>query len=131
MRLALLVFAAACGDAFVQRPATPFARRSSAFRPLRASAADEAAVPLRNIAIIAHVDHGKTTLVDAMLRSSDVWRPNEEVSGVIDRVVASREMQGRAPEGCATALVSLWLAFKLVTVATITAASVYVFYDIT
>jgi translation initiation factor 2 gamma subunit (eIF-2gamma) len=35
---------------------------------------------LRNIAIVAHVDHGKTTLVDAMLRQSAVFRDNEKVS---------------------------------------------------
>ena len=35
---------------------------------------------IRNIAIIAHVDHGKTTLVDAMLRQSGIFRANEESS---------------------------------------------------
>ena len=37
---------------------------------------------IRNIAIIAHVDHGKTTLVDAMLRQSGIFRANE---AVVDR----------------------------------------------
>jgi GTP-binding protein len=41
---------------------------------------------IRNLAIIAHVDHGKTTLVDAMLRQSGVFRANEQV---IDRVLDS------------------------------------------
>jgi GTP-binding protein len=44
----------------------------------------------RNIAIIAHVDHGKTTLVDAMLRQSGIFRANEEV---VDRVMDSNELE--------------------------------------
>jgi len=46
--------------------------------------------PFRNIAIIAHVDHGKTTLVDAMLRQSGIFRENEEVA---DRVMDSNELE--------------------------------------
>jgi len=45
---------------------------------------------IRNIAIIAHVDHGKTTLVDAMLRQSGVFRANKEV---IERVMDSNELE--------------------------------------
>src|SRR3954465_14429395 len=44
----------------------------------------------RNIAIIAHVDHGKTTLVDAMLRQSGIFRANEELT---DRVMDSNELE--------------------------------------
>src|SRR6187399_1838770 len=45
---------------------------------------------LRNIAIIAHVDHGKTTLVDAMLRQTGVFRANEAVA---ERVMDSNDME--------------------------------------
>ena len=45
---------------------------------------------LRNIAIIAHVDHGKTTLVDAMLRQTGTFRANEHVA---DRVMDSNELE--------------------------------------
>jgi GTP-binding protein len=48
--------------------------------------------PIRNIAIIAHVDHGKTTLVDEMLRQSGTFRENQEVAErVMDSNVLERE----------------------------------------
>ena len=45
---------------------------------------------LRNIAIIAHVDHGKTTLVDEMLKQSGVYRENQTV---VDRVMDSNDLE--------------------------------------
>jgi GTP-binding protein len=45
---------------------------------------------IRNIAIIAHVDHGKTTLVDAMLRQSGTFRANETM---VERVMDSNELE--------------------------------------
>ena len=45
---------------------------------------------LRNIAIIAHVDHGKTTLVDEMLKQGGVYRENQEI---VDRVMDSNDLE--------------------------------------
>ena len=45
---------------------------------------------LRNIAIIAHVDHGKTTLVDEMLKQSGVYRENQEI---VERVLDSNDLE--------------------------------------
>ena len=47
-------------------------------------------MPIRNIAIIAHVDHGKTTLVDQMLRQAGVFRDNQQV---LDRVMDSNPLE--------------------------------------
>lgn len=45
---------------------------------------------IRNIAIVAHVDHGKTTLVDAMLKQSGIFRENEQVA---ERVMDSNDLE--------------------------------------
>src|SRR5436309_1896777 len=51
---------------------------------------DRNSVKIRNIAIIAHVDHGKTTLVDQMLRQAGVFRANQQVA---ERVMDSNQLE--------------------------------------
>src|SRR6201990_3115072 len=45
---------------------------------------------IRNIAIVAHVDHGKTTLVDYMLRQTGIYRANE---AMVDRAMDSNDLE--------------------------------------
>jgi GTP-binding protein len=45
---------------------------------------------IKNIAIIAHVDHGKTTLVDAILRQTGIFRDNEKV---VERIMDSNDIE--------------------------------------
>ena len=45
---------------------------------------------LRNIAIIAHVDHGKTTLIDSMLRQAKIFRENQRVQ---ERIMDSNDLE--------------------------------------
>src|SRR5688572_26758677 len=59
-------------------------------RPSAGGRADVANPHRRNVAIIAHVDHGKTTLVDALLHQSGTFRANERVA---ERVMDSNELE--------------------------------------
>src|SRR5688500_523568 len=74
-------------------------RRSGQARAARRASPYDHAMPagtvairsdLRNVAIIAHVDHGKTTLVDGMLRQTGTFRSNE---AVVDRVLDSGDLE--------------------------------------
>jgi len=65
--------------------------RDPAARAVRGSeGAKGSNVNIRNIAIIAHVDHGKTTLVDALLRQSGLFRANEKL---VERAMDSNELE--------------------------------------
>ncbi|MFH1231493.1 MAG: GTP-binding protein, partial [Planctomycetota bacterium] len=60
---------------------------------------------IRNIAIIAHVDHGKTTLIDFMLRQSGVFRQNQEVS---ERVMDNMDLEKERGITIAAKNCSVW-----------------------
>src|SRR3546814_8877107 len=66
----------------------PSLLRSPLSRPRRQSVALRA--DLRNVAIVAHVDHGKTTLVDKMLWQSGAFRANQDVN---ERVMDSMDLE--------------------------------------
>ncbi|MED5552311.1 MAG: GTP-binding protein, partial [Actinomycetota bacterium] len=59
-------------------------------KPLTTTEPSVARDDLRNVAIIAHVDHGKTTLVDAMLWQSGAFRENADVT---DRILDSMDLE--------------------------------------
>jgi GTP-binding protein len=48
---------------------------------------------LRNVAIVAHVDHGKTTLVDAMLHQAGAFTAHQEEAGVAERILDSGDRE--------------------------------------
>jgi GTP-binding protein len=83
---ALSFFAGLATTASAFQSTMPHAHRA---RVVTSAGADEE-LKLRNIAIIAHVDHGKTTLVDAMLRNADVFRANEDQG---ERVMDSNDQE--------------------------------------
>jgi GTP-binding protein len=70
------------------KQATPAGQRSRPARGLESKA--QTRMSMRNIAIIAHVDHGKTTLVDKLLQQSGTYRENQRV---IERVMDSNDLE--------------------------------------
>ena len=68
----------------------PFLHAHSMARPTGNALPKEAPMDLRNIAIIAHVDHGKTTLVDELLKQSGAFRENQAVA---ERAMDSNDLE--------------------------------------
>src|SRR5579883_2759774 len=75
---------------FVSAPAARSHRALAAATRRPTAHRDIMTQSIRNIAIIAHVDHGKTTLVDAMLKQSGIFRANQ---AVVERVMDSNELE--------------------------------------
>src|SRR5439155_24042230 len=77
----------------LRRPMTDDLRSRTPLEELPADSrphATEVREHVRNLAIVAHVDHGKTTLVDAMLRQTGAFRANEQL---VDRVLDSGDLE--------------------------------------
>ena len=64
--------------------------KGGAFGPAACNAPETRQMNLRNIAIIAHVDHGKTTLVDQLLKQSGAFRDNQRVA---ERAMDSNDLE--------------------------------------
>jgi GTP-binding protein len=67
--------------------------RSPRLRKRRRPAMPVTRSDLRNVAIVAHVDHGKTTLVDAMLHQGGAFTAHQEEAGVADRIMDSGDLE--------------------------------------
>jgi translation elongation factor EF-4 len=79
--------ACCCRNMFLCYPRT---RQHGCILSAAASAPEKFRDDIRNIAIVAHVDHGKTTLVDAMLRQAKVFRSNQVVQ---ERIMDSNDLE--------------------------------------
>jgi len=97
---ALLVACASTASAFVPRANTcaPGRLDGGLFMSAVAESSDTATGPktidnIRNIAVIAHVDHGKTTLVDALIRQSGVFRDDSQADESGERVMDSEDQE--------------------------------------
>src|SRR4051794_40983390 len=78
----------------MRRPMSDSTRSAMSAAPAAGAAApsrqEAVRADLRNLAIVAHVDHGKTTLVDAMLRQTGAFRSNQTL---VDRVLDSGDLE--------------------------------------